>query len=940
MNESLIKFKRGAVANLPALQIGEPAFTTDTFALYVGSSAGAKKIGADADLLQGQDGDYYLDRTNHSGSQASTTISDFAEAAQDAVGAILDNGTDVDDGAIQFTYTDNGDLAGTITGAIKSGAVTYGNLAADALIDDMVNASSTTLAPTSVIKAYVDMVAEGLIIKGTARLATTEALVATYAPLTKTLTGDADGKLTLDTLDAAQNDIVLVKNQAGANATENGLYIVTQTGDNNNPFILTRTENFDGSPQGEVGAGDYVYVDQGPTMGKSGWVLVTNSPIVIDEDPINFSQFSGSGQLVEGDAIDINGNIISVLYDDSTISLDNNGNLIVKNAGIGTDQIATDAITKELIDAGVAGAGLGQNTDGSLEVNIGDGLVITDDIVELVPKDVGSGRETIGVDGSGIFVQNITTSEFNAGVIVTTVANASDTTIATEGAVKAYVDEKVGSSSIQETVEDIIGASLVDTNSIDLTYTDSAEFLTLIVAAGVERTDTNQVTIPGTTLGILNGDKIRLSELGLGTEDRIVSSAVEGGGDTVVTFTTAVTYAFTDASANTVTINEAGKIRADVVIKTLASSRTNLGVDGSGVFVKDITTADFDDGVIVTTVADASDITIPTEGAVKTAISDAISDLNLTETIQDTAGGIATDSDTIDFTYDANAKTLTAVIIAESVTKELINSDVAGAGLGQNNDGSLEVNVGDGLVITDDIVELVPKDVGSGRYTIGVDGSGIFTENITTSEFASGVIVTTVADASDTTIPTEGAVKSAIGDLVDDLASQATGEGGSLIGIYDPSDAILATDVTGALLELAGAIADITGGSDEAIDGHIRPLGTAFANVGTITVDGTVNGTVFTTSASAVGLLVAGDIIKVGAYTYTVDSVDASGVTILDTIAENVAAVQLQKATTETFANATFTDGYFASLSDRLMDIELKLDTLKGRVDVVDGGTF
>ena len=36
MSAPVIQFKRGAFANLPGLQAGEPALTTDTFELYVG----------------------------------------------------------------------------------------------------------------------------------------------------------------------------------------------------------------------------------------------------------------------------------------------------------------------------------------------------------------------------------------------------------------------------------------------------------------------------------------------------------------------------------------------------------------------------------------------------------------------------------------------------------------------------------------------------------------------------------------------------------------------------------------------------------------------------------------------------------------------------------------------------------------------------------------
>jgi len=46
MASPVIQFKRGAFANLPGLQAGEPALTTDTFELYVGinSTTGGNKF--------------------------------------------------------------------------------------------------------------------------------------------------------------------------------------------------------------------------------------------------------------------------------------------------------------------------------------------------------------------------------------------------------------------------------------------------------------------------------------------------------------------------------------------------------------------------------------------------------------------------------------------------------------------------------------------------------------------------------------------------------------------------------------------------------------------------------------------------------------------------------------------------------------------------------
>lgn len=57
--------------------------------------------GENSDQLDGQHGAYYLARANHTGTQLSSTISDFTETAQDAVGTIM-----TDTNSVDMTYDD------------------------------------------------------------------------------------------------------------------------------------------------------------------------------------------------------------------------------------------------------------------------------------------------------------------------------------------------------------------------------------------------------------------------------------------------------------------------------------------------------------------------------------------------------------------------------------------------------------------------------------------------------------------------------------------------------------------------------------------------------------------------------------------------------------------------------------------------------------------
>lgn len=85
-----------------------------------GISGAGTGSGLDADLLDGQTGSYYLDRTNHTGTQTASTISDFNESSQDSVGGILTDTT-----SVNFTYDDLGNL---ITADVLAGGVDHGSL--------------------------------------------------------------------------------------------------------------------------------------------------------------------------------------------------------------------------------------------------------------------------------------------------------------------------------------------------------------------------------------------------------------------------------------------------------------------------------------------------------------------------------------------------------------------------------------------------------------------------------------------------------------------------------------------------------------------------------------------------------------------------------------------------------------------------------------------
>lgn len=104
------------------------------------------------------------------------------------------------------------------------------------------------------------------------KAATTAALPSVTAAA-QTLTATANGAFPAqDGISIGLNEDVLVKDQAIP--SQNGVYELTQVGDGSNPFILTRRSDANTSNVNTgLGAGAWVYVQQGTTQAGTGWYL-------------------------------------------------------------------------------------------------------------------------------------------------------------------------------------------------------------------------------------------------------------------------------------------------------------------------------------------------------------------------------------------------------------------------------------------------------------------------------------------------------------------------------------------------------------------------------------------------------------------------------------------------------------------------------------------
>jgi hypothetical protein len=224
----------------------------------------------------------------------------------DATGQIADNMIDVaniDHGALaglgddDHTIYTKADGTRAFTGPQSMGGFKLTNMAAGTVGTDAVNLTQ------------LQSVEAGFQLKESCRLATTAALPANTAAgsgVGKTLTMNAVGILSVDSVATVLGDRLLIKDEAAADI-DNGLYEVTTEGTAGVAAVLTRTVDADGTPAGEVANGLLVFIQAGTTNNNTGWSLITADPITVDTTALQFSQFQGLPQYTASNGVELVG---------------------------------------------------------------------------------------------------------------------------------------------------------------------------------------------------------------------------------------------------------------------------------------------------------------------------------------------------------------------------------------------------------------------------------------------------------------------------------------------------------------------------------------------------------------------------------------------------------------------------------------------------------
>ena len=262
-------------------------------------------------------------------------------------------------------------------------------------------------------KAYVDQVAQGLDTKPSCKLATTGNLTATYsngtAGVGATLTNSGtQATLTLDSTAANLNDRILVKDQT--DATQNGIYTVTNVGSGSTNWVLTRATPED--QPSELTGGSFVFVEEGTLNANNGYTFTHTGAPTFGTTDLDVAQFSGAGQITAGAALTKSGNQLDVAVDDSSIEV-NTDALRVKALGITNAMLGGSIATSKLANPFIT------LTDESSTT----GRVYLEENLEFL---AGEGINTI-VDNNTIKVEGEDATTSNKGVAKFTSDNFSVT---------------------------------------------------------------------------------------------------------------------------------------------------------------------------------------------------------------------------------------------------------------------------------------------------------------------------------------------------------------------------------------------------------------------------------------------------------------------------------------------------------------------------------
>ena len=520
-----------------------------------------------------------------------------------------------------------------------------------------------------------------------------------------TLTAGSNARLVVDGANATAGDRVLVQDQASA--LQNGIYdVTTQGADVSAAWVLTRAEDFDGSPAGQIKAGESAYALAGSTNGGQGFIVTsTSDPPAVGTNDITFTQFTGTQAITAGTGASISGNTINV----GTAS---SGRIVVNADDI---DLATTAVSAASYGSATAIPTFTVDAYGRLTA------ASTADPTETIQDVAGAQLATNGAHtGITATYDDAGDGAIDLALVTEKVQDISGAQLATNGShtgiTATYDDAGDGAidlALVTENVEDITGAQLATNGShtgITATYDDAGDGAIdlALVTENVEDITGAQFATNGSHTGITAtyddaGDgAVDLALVTENVEDITGAQLATNGSHTGITAT------YDDAGDGAIDLALVTENVQDIVAGQLVTNGSHSGI-----------AATYDDGG---------------DGAI---------DLNVADfTI--TLGGDLTGNVTI---TDLASATLTATVAADSVA---LGTDTTGSYISTIAGTSNEVEVSGSGAETATVTVGLPDDVTIGNdLTVTADLSAVnasFTGDLTATSTDAGSAAAPIID--------------------------------------------------------------------------------------------------------------------------------------------------------------------------------------------------
>lgn len=415
------------------------------------SLGGSRTLGTD-DVAEGATNKYFTD-----------------ERAQDAVAQAIANGTQTN---ISITYNDEANslsfnasggvssIAGTanqITASSSTGAVTLSLPSAVTFPGSVTLNAAPTADLEAATKGYVDSVAQGLDVKASVRVATTEN--GTLA------TAFADGSV-VDGVTLATGDRILIKDQT--DATANGIYVVAASGAPTRSLDMNEGNEFPSA---------FTFVEDGTSNADKGFVC-TNNSVTVGVTEIAFSQFSGAGTFVAGNGLTLTGNSFSI---NTAVTVDVNTAQTLTNKTLTSPSITTPTVTGlKLDDSSIVFEGTADDHETTLTVTdpTADRTITLQDASGTVAftADIETAVDAFGTavtGGTGISASYASTSNIltitNEGVQSLTGTADQITASASTGAVTLSLPQSIATTSSPTFTALSVGSGSLTAGSVTLT---------------------------------------------------------------------------------------------------------------------------------------------------------------------------------------------------------------------------------------------------------------------------------------------------------------------------------------------------------------------------------------------------------------------------------------------------------------------------------------